>query len=287
MDAEQNRVANQRHFEWRWGTVALDEVCRTVENHRAFLADATVTDTSWYGLYLGGFADRLPGRRVLELGCGQGTNALVMGALGAEVVAVDLASESRRIIEQAAARLGIRTVQALTGDASDLELDPGSFDFVVGKAFLHHLTHEQESRCLARVAEVLKPEGEARFFEPAVNSPWLDRLRWAVPVPGRPSSLQKEKFARWKDADPHPDRDNSSAHYARAAARSFGQVRVVPIGSLERFCRLLPQGELNRAYRRWAHRTDLRLPEWFRVLAARSQLIVCREPGSVSAARAV
>lgn len=269
---------NEQHYDAKYAAVNVGCLVRTVRNLQNFLSDAILTDTSWHGLYQGGFAEQLRGKRVLELGCGDGLNALVMASLGAEVIANDISTESGRIIRQAASELGLKNIHAATGDFQHLRFEPRSFDWVVGKAFLHHLTHELEAAYLAKAATLLTDEGEARFFEPAVNSQFLDRLRWMVPVSGRPSSLSRRAFAAWKQSDPHPDRDDSSAHYRDFGRRYFQQVQTVPIGSIERFCRLMPKGKFNRAYRRWAHRTEVRLPMPFRELAARSQLIVYRRP---------
>ena len=201
-----------------------------------------------------------------------------MAKLGADVVANDISSESGRIIQQAASELGLQNLRPLTGDFATLPIEEHSFDIVVGKAFLHHLTHEVETEYLAKVSRLLKRGGESRFFEPAVNSQWLDQLRWMVPVSGRPSSLSRKAFAAWKASDPHPDRDNSSEHYQKLGETYFNDVFVRPIGSIERLCRIMPKGKWNRSYRRWAHRMETKLPMFFRRLAARSQLIVFRNP---------
>src|SRR5262249_21657548 len=160
-------------------------------------------------------------KRVLEIGCGDGINALIMGALGAEVIANDISSESERLVREASARLRLHNVRAISGDFTKLDLPFRSFDFVVGKALLHHLTHECENEYLARIGQLLKYEGEARFFEPAINSKILDKIRWLVPVPGRPSILQKAAYARWKAEDPHPERDNSSTYYLSNGRKYF------------------------------------------------------------------
>ena len=287
VDTTENVRENEQHYDQSYRDVNVDEIVTMVENFDEFFSDAVRTDTSWYGMYMDGFADRLKGRRVLELGCGNGVNALAMCMLGAQVVAVDISSESARIVNQAAQKLGFgpERVQGLSGDFTSLNLEDEPFDCVVGKAFLHHLTEELEREYLAKAAGMLKPEGEARFFEPAENSPTLDALRWMVPVRNRPSSLNKKAFAKWKASDPHPDRSNSSQTYLQNAALYFEQVDALSLGSIERFHKLLPGGSFNRKYRRWAHRVDARMPNWFRHKFARSQLLVYRHPKSSAADR--
>ncbi len=269
---------NEVHYNEIYSQVSLDHVINKARDLKKFFEDTLVTDTSWHGLYQRGFAEALTGKRVLEIGCGDGINALIMGSLGAQVTAIDISKESERIIAEAAERLQIRNVQGLTGDFAEIDFPAGSFDYVVGKALIHHLTHECENQYLAKITRLLKADGEARFFEPAINNQAIDRIRWMVPVPGRPSIFQKKAYAVWKADDPHPERDNSSTHYAINGKNYFQEIEIVPIGSLERFCRLMPKGEFNRSYRRWAHRVETRLPMWFRDHAARAQLIIYRRP---------
>ena len=283
VDTTENVRENEQHYDESYRDVNIDEIVSVVENFDHFFADAVRTDTSWHGMYLNGFAERLKGQRVLELGCGNGVNALAMAALGAEVVAVDISSESTRIVNEAAKKVGFGAdrVQGIPGDFAALDLGDQSFDFIVGKAFLHHLTEELEREYLGKAARLLKWEGEARFFEPAENSPMLDSLRWMVPVRNRPSSLSRRAFAKWKEGDPHPDRSNTSKTYLNNAALYFDDVNVYSIGSIERFHKLLPGrsgGSFDRKYRRWAHRVDARMPHWFRHKFARSQLLVYRHP---------
>lgn len=269
---------NREHYDHEYAHVNVDILVDKVRRLKTFFDDATKTDTSWHGFYHGGFADRIAKKRVLELGCGNGLNALVMASFGAEVVANDLSRETERILKDAASKLQIESLQVSVGDFATIPFEPRSFDFIVGKAFLHHLTPELEDEYLSKAARLLKPTGEARFCEPAVNSPLLDKVRWMVPVPGRPSMLSKTKFRKFQEQDPHPERDNSSDHYRRLGKKFFFDVGIVPLGSLERFCRLMPQGSFNRRFRRWAHRVEAGLPMWFRLKAARSQLIAFGRP---------
>ena len=271
---------NKKHYDKLYSEVNIDRMVERVRNLDGFLKDALATDTSWRGLYLGGLEKRLAGCKVLELGAGDGLNALVMAALGADVVAVDISERTPVIVEEAGRRLGLS--ERVAGYAADFltmeDFAAESFDLVVGKAFLHHLDHEIEGRFLDKTAKLLKPGGEARFLEPATNSPALDRLRFMVPVPGRPSSLNKAAFTAWEEADPHPKRDNSSEHYRQVVARNFRKVDIFCIGSIERLHRLLPKGDANRSFRRLAFRAEKMLPARSNEFLARSQLIVCREP---------
>lgn len=278
VNTEKDMVYNREYYDDLYSSLNVEDIVDKVKKFDTFLEDATKTDTSWHGLYLGELASRIAGKKVLELGCGSGLNALIMAALGAEVIAVDIAYESEKLIREAAGDLDLDNIEAITGDFVDLQFKADHFDFIVGKAFLHHLTHDVEFSYISRAAALLKSDGEARFLEPAVNSDFLDALRWIMPAPGRPSKLAGEKFSIWKTNDPHPERDNSSEHFVNIGKRFFNRVTVVPIGSIERFHRLIPQGDMNRKFRRWSHGIETKLPMWLRIKAARSQVIRYQEP---------
>lgn len=283
MQTAVNLDVNKRHFDGTYGGVDVAALVAKVRDVDRFLDDASVTDATWVALYHGGFRHRLRGARVLELGAGNGLNALVMAALGAHVVATDISEVTPRLITEAAEQAGLSDrVEALAGDFATMDLAAESFDFVIGKAFLHHLTHEVEELYLRQAARVLRATGEARFVEPAINSQLLDTLRWLVPVPGRPSRLARRAFAEYRAADPHPDRDNSSRHYCAAGLRHFEEVTAMPLGAIERLYRILPKGELNRAFRRAAFRAERLLPVSMQRTLAQGQLLVMRRPRSAS-----
>jgi SAM-dependent methyltransferase len=272
-----NILKNKKHYDQQYKRVQVKRIVYQAENFQSFLDDAIQTDTSWYGLYQGNFKNVLAGKKVLELGGGNGLNAVIMSRLGANVVVTDISNITSLIVQQVNEKIG-SNVEVKTGDFCRMDFEPKSFDFIVGKAFLHHLTHELESRYLRKTALLLKPQGHARFFEPAVNNKMLDDVRWMIPVPGRPSSLNKRAFQVWNENDPHPHRDNSTQHYFRIGENFFDRTEAVPMGSIERLHRLLPAGKFNRRFRRWAHRAEHFLPSWFRYTFARSQLIVYSKP---------
>ena len=270
---------NREHYNRVYAKVSIDGIVKKLNQLEAFLQDATKTDTSWVCMYANEFKEQLKGKRVLELGCGDCTNAAVMAALGAEVVANDISDRSGDIIN-ALNKSGMlnQPIHYIKGDFLKADLPPNSFDIVVGKAFIHHLDHATEEAFYQKIVQILKPNGQARFVEPAVNSRWLDTLRWMVPVPGRPSSLHTAKFRQWQEADPHPHRDNSSKHYKTMGQLYFKEVEIIPVGSIERLHRLFPKAKWNRKFRRQALKFEQVLPGIVRGSWARTQTVIFKIP---------
>ena len=202
-----------------------------------------------------------------------------MSALGAEVYANDIADSSGLIINALNEKYDFKfPIKFVKGDFLKNNLESNQFDFVIGKAFLHHLTIPIEKLFLKETARLLKYNGEARFFEPAVNNKLLDLLRWYMPVPGRPSKFKKKDFQEWKLNDPHPDRSFSSAHWEKAGKEFFKQVTIRPIGSVERFSRLIKNKEDKWKFRKWAFKFEKQIPSRLNRSLSRSQLIIYKNP---------
>lgn len=275
----ENTLKNEKHYDELYSKVNISNILTKLRNIEIFMQDATTTDTSWVGMYQGDFKERLKGKKILEIGCGDCTNAAIMGALGAEVYANDISQKSGVIISKLNANYKFEIpIKFVDGNFLKSQLPDNFFDFVIGKAFVHHLTHEQELQFTDKIIKTLKPKGEVRYFEPAVNNKFLDSLRWMIPVPGRPSSLQKEKFKTWQVNDPHPNRSNSFKHYKKIGNEYYKNTSIIPIGCIERFHRLLPQGKFNRRFRRFAFKAEKILPYFIRLSFARSQLIIYKVP---------
>lgn len=277
-DYQENTLKNEKHYDEVYRKVNIQRIVDIVNRVDDFLDDATRTDTSWVGLYHGGFKNRLKGKKVLELGCGDCTNLAVMAALGAEVSGNDISQQSGHIIRKLNVKCDFPfPIQFVKGDFLETEIIPDSYDVVIGKAFVHHLTNEQEVAFTEKIVKALKPNGIVRYFEPAVNSEFLDQLRWLSPVPGRPSKLQRKKFQEWKLNDPHPDRDNSSKHYREIGVKYFENSLIVPLGAIERFCRFIP-AKYNRPFRRLAFKVERLIPKSLSLILTRSHMIEYSNP---------
>ncbi len=276
---DQNQEKNIQHYDGVYANKTTSSILWKLDNLTEFLHDATRTDTSWVGLYYNNFQGRLKGKKVLELGCGDCTNAAVMAALGAEVYANDIAPRSGEIIEKLNSEYEFsKGIKFIEGDFLEADLGGREFDFVIGKAFLHHLEMPKEQKFLIKIAGILKDTGEARFLEPAVNSLFLDSLRWYTPVGGRPSKFNTEAFKTWKLKDPHPERDNSSCHFEEMGKKLFKEVEIIPIGVIERFHKVLPAQFDQRKFRRRAFLLEKYLPAFINRKFARTQAIIYRFP---------
>ena len=124
----------------------------------------------------------LEGKTVLEVGCGDGANAILLAKLGAQVVGVDVSQESVEVAEKRAALNGVGdSVRFVCSPLELVDLPPNHFDLVVGVAILHHVISTLDL-VLRRLVASAKPRGMFLFAEPINFNPTLRRIRLWLPV---------------------------------------------------------------------------------------------------------
>lgn len=121
----------------------------------------------------------LPGKTVIEFGCGEGVITTQLASLGARVTALDISPELIACAERRAELDGVRDrVEFVAADIGQTPLEANRFDVVVCHAVIHHVDMELVPALLAS----LKPGGLAIMVEPIAFSRSLQRLRDLVPV---------------------------------------------------------------------------------------------------------
>lgn len=96
-------------------------------------------------------------RRVLELGCGDGVNAIFMASRGCQVTAVDISRTALKMAREKQRLAGVE-LQFVEGDVFKLNLRE-SYDFVFDRGMFHHVQvfHFEDYKNL--VADRLVPDG--------------------------------------------------------------------------------------------------------------------------------
>jgi SAM-dependent methyltransferase len=92
-------------------------------------------------------------KRALDVGCGEGTLARRLRRIVPRVTAIDVDEPSLAL---ARAQPGAAEIDYVHGDVMTAPLEPGSFDYVVCVAALHHM---DPAEGLARMRDLLRPGG--------------------------------------------------------------------------------------------------------------------------------
>ena len=115
-------------------------------------------------------ADLRPGHRVLDVGCGTGTLAILAGRMcpGAEIVGIDPDELALARARQKARRAGVK-VRFDRARADALPYPDATFDRVLSTFMFHHLPGEEKRAMLGEVRRVLEPGGRLHLqdFAPA------------------------------------------------------------------------------------------------------------------------
>ena len=126
--------------------------------------------------------ERWRGKRVLEVGCGIGTDSINFARAGAELTAVDLSGESLRIAEQRAEVMGVADrITFVQANAEELTsaLAGGRYHLIYSFGVVHHTPSPE--RALAQMRALAAPGGTLRLMVYHRHS-W--KLFWTVVTQG-------------------------------------------------------------------------------------------------------
>ncbi|HET7219330.1 MAG TPA: class I SAM-dependent methyltransferase [Vicinamibacterales bacterium] len=111
-------------------------------------------------------ADLRPGHRVLDIGCGTGSLAVLIARLhpGVEVVGLDPDPGALARATRKARRAGV-TIQFERGFSDALPFPDGAFDRVFSSFMFHHLQRGEKGQALREVRRVLKAGGSLHLLD--------------------------------------------------------------------------------------------------------------------------
>lgn len=138
------------HDRWLVFYDPLTKLLGTATAHRALIDQAALQ----------------PGHRVLDIGCGTGSLAIMLKQQhpGVDVVALDPDEHALARARQKAERARV-AIEFVRGFADAIPRPDGSFDRVLSSLMLHHLTGEEKAAALEDVHRVLKPGGSFHLLD--------------------------------------------------------------------------------------------------------------------------
>lgn len=194
--------------------------------------------------------ERYRGKKLLEVGCGLGTDLLQFARGGAIVTGVDLSSTSIDLVRKRFALYGL-PVDAQPADAENLPFAEASFDVVYSFGVLHHTPNTQ--RAIDEVYRVLKPGGACviMLYHKHSLHVWLGVLWHGLRGGTRRVKSVVEDWVRIYDGTENP---LGRAYSRREVRRMFGKFSELEITLCDPIRRGLPKvlNILNQAlFARW------------------------------------
>ncbi len=126
--------------------------------------------------------DRWTGKRVLEVGCGIGTDSINFARAGAQLTAVDLSTESLNLARQRAEAMGVADqIEFVQANAEELtSAVSGEYDLVYSFGVVHHTPHPE--RAIEQIHALVAPGGTLKLMVYHRRS-W--KVFWIVVTQGR------------------------------------------------------------------------------------------------------
>lgn len=152
---------------------------------------------------------------LLELGCGNGRDAIYFASQGLNVSAIDLAEKEIEFLQQ----LNIENAIFNAGSFTDLK-DYNGFDFIYSRFTFHSIDEESEDQVLSQLKNTLKKDGlfllEARsskdekldkVFGTSHFRRYLDFNKTIAKIESKGfeiiESLESQGLAKYKQEDPY------------------------------------------------------------------------------------
>lgn len=115
-----------------------------------------------------------PGKRMVELGCGNGRDAVYFAGQGLQLTALDMSQEA---ITQLQSR-NIPNAEFLCGDFVNADVhQPNSYDYAYSRFTIHSINHNQEQVLLNNLFRGLRPGGKLFIEVRSVNDPLFGKGR--------------------------------------------------------------------------------------------------------------
>lgn len=116
----------------------------------------------------------LKGKRILDVGCGLGENAILLARLGADVTAMDISPQMLNNVEHIAKRYNVSCKTSLQ-NGEILDFEPASFDVALCANVFHHI--ENKEFFLRNLHQILKIDGIVCFWDPLKYNPLINIYR--------------------------------------------------------------------------------------------------------------
>jgi len=174
------RPCNIRHSTQPVGTKAyFDEV-----EKRKYFVEPHIPEFA--GFY------KWKGKKVLEIGCGMGTDSINFARAGADLTVIDLSSESLNLCRKRFEVYGLNA-HFYCGNSEELSsvVPVEKYDLIYSFGVIHHTPHPE--RVFEEIKKYCKPETELKIM---LYSKWCWKVFWIIMTCGRGAFWRADELVR-------------------------------------------------------------------------------------------
>lgn len=194
----------------------------------------------------------LKGKKVADIGCGEGSLTRMMTRHGANVIGVEC---SKSQLERARAAKPAGNEIYYEGVGEDMSFEDNKLDVIVFFNSLHHINIDNQEQALAEARRVLKPGGMVYICEPVASGEHFELMQ---PVHDE-TKVRDAAYQAIQKADKHgltPEREVTYIHMAMYPDYAAFRDRILAINpELENGFDDLNE-DLMKSFEKLGHKTD-------------------------------
>ena len=117
--------------------------------------------------------------KVLDIGCGAGTNSIYLAEEGFDVTGVDISSTAIKIAKKRAKEARVK-VRFSVGNAYNLKFPKDNFDFIFDRGCFHHIPPELRDAYVKQNKSLLKDKGKYYLHAFSDSNNWQQENLFSI-----------------------------------------------------------------------------------------------------------
>ena len=242
------------------GEIESDRVKEKIKEYwdrtreHAFFKDGE-EEEAWRNSLHAEFGVGVEKQKILDVGTGNGSLALLLTELGHDVVGIDISEGMLSVARKKAKERGI-TPDLRIGDAESLDFEDESFDAVVSRIVLWTLPHPETA--ISEWKRVLKPGGRVYTFEIDSSGRRNGTDRWIKRNLGLFLITIIERKNAWRRGDYDKDiKENLPLCYEKGSSSAINKVELFRKGGFKDVT-VFKMEEVNGVFQKKQGETPLR-----------------------------
>lgn len=110
-------------------------------------------------------------KKILDLGCGRSSDAILFAQNDLEVVALDMAKNRMLTIRKEAEKQGVKNIRFVSQDIRKIDFPDNSFDIIYAHCSLHYFDDKTTSAIFKRLHKMLRQNGLLFVMCRSTNDP--------------------------------------------------------------------------------------------------------------------